>query len=72
MTAQDRAALALLEAIVESNPTPKTEAALEAYRKELVPLGLRKEYQDGSIRDLTRVTVTQSQHVRQRNLPRAG
>lgn len=51
MTAQDRAALALFEAIVESNPTPKTEAALEAYRKELVPLGLRKEYQDGSIRE---------------------
>jgi hypothetical protein len=51
MTAQDRASLALFEAIVESNPTPKTEAALEAYRKELVPLGLRKEYQDGSFRE---------------------
>lgn len=53
MTAQDRAALALFEAIVQENPmmNPKSQAALEAYRKELVPLGLRKEYQDGSFRE---------------------
>lgn len=71
MTAQDRAALKLLEAIAESNPTTKAEAALEAYRKELVPLGLRKEYQDGSFRTQG-LSATQSQHVRQPNLPRAG
>lgn len=53
MTSQDRAALALFEAIVQESPTlnPKSEAALEAFRKELVPLGLRKEYQDGSFRE---------------------
>lgn len=53
MTDKDRATLALFEAIVQESPTlnPKSEAALEAYRKELVPLGLRKEYQDGSFRE---------------------
>ena len=51
MTAQDRASLKLFEAIAESVGSREVDDDLEAYRKELVPLGLRKEYQDGSFRE---------------------